>query len=121
MDQVSGNSSEEQRAEHSSLARSSPDDDQHTESPGSEPRSRVSGQRSTDIQRQESGASSELTGEFMQRDPAFSTKFSVTSSDSDFTDLAPAPVVVTVLWRKLSVVRLLSEPKKPGRSLSLKS
>ena len=57
------------------------------------------------VDREDSGRSSQLSGEFMQSDPKFESPPGSSTSDSELTNLAPQAPLVTVVWRQLTVVR----------------
>ena len=56
------------------------------------------------VEREDSGRSSQLSGEFMQSDPKFESPPGSDTSDSVLTNLAPQSPLVTVVWRQLTVV-----------------
>ena len=59
------------------------------------------------MEREDSGRSSQLSGEFMQNDPKFESPPGSSTSDSELANLAPQAPLVTVVWRQLTVVRIV--------------
>ena len=57
------------------------------------------------LDREDSGRSSRISGEFMHTDPKFESPAGSSSSDSELGNLTPPAPLVTLVWRHLRVVR----------------
>lgn len=55
-------------------------------------------------EREDSGRSSEMSGEFARQDPKFDSPPGSSTSDSELANLAPPAPLVTMVWRHLTVV-----------------
>lgn len=61
-------------------------------------------------EREDSGRSSRISGDFMRNDPKFDSPPGSSDSDSELGNLDPPAPLVTLVWRQLTVVRHTFQP-----------